>query len=378
MNYQYFNLKSSVLPFILSLLFLLPGYVAPAQTFYLKEYVLGNSYAPNNRSFTFEASKYCPYNWSIRTIRTDYLGGEIELHAAPGTKPDCKSIYRIIWAFSKDMRTVSCGEKVFIDITNRPISKADCGIFVWEGDNNPSSITLLASTGVGESSLVYETEIKDPGASYRDYVFNHYPARAVQGEPLTANYTSDYVHQARWELVVCSRADMAANANGGSFTFRLGNRGISFDVVYLYTKAASVMANPVASLQNPVIQHNLQNAEGTYWMSIQVPGSLQGYGGKQIYVVIRFVDAQGNLIPGGHPSLGYIDTNGYAAAGSGLVNVPSDNFDLGALQIWMPYYALNLPYSAGQQAHDLSTYAEVIVDGETVAKSQLVPLRVTW
>jgi len=207
---------------------------AHAQTYYLKGYVLGNSNDPGNRNFSWKASKYCPYNWSIKTNRVNTFGGEIELHASPGTKPECKSIYRITWAFSKDMRTVSCGEKIFVDITNVPISKQDCGIFVWEGDQNPSSITILD----GMTPMVRERIRKDPPNAYWGYVIQHYPGQVVQGEPSAyqAVTPSHHLHSARLELVVCSRADMAKMANGGSFAFRIGNRGINFDVVYLYSK----------------------------------------------------------------------------------------------------------------------------------------------
>ena len=226
---------------------------AEAQTFYLKDYVLGNSYDPSNRNFSWKASKYCPYNWSIKINRINTLGGAIELRASPVTKPDCRRIYRITWAFSKDIRTVSCGEKIFIDVTNMPISKDDCGIFVWEGDNNPSSITILTE---GESGLVHEIRSKDPRAAYRGYVFQHYPGQFVQGEPSAyqAKVKEQHLHHARLELVVCSRADMAKNANGGSFTFRIGNRGISFDVVYLYSKTPGRVRAECQTFSNPMIQ----------------------------------------------------------------------------------------------------------------------------
>ena len=314
MKNHHFKPKFHIHPLIVLVFFLFPIANIPAQTFNLKEYVIGNSYDPGNRGFTWEASKYCPYNWSIKTKRIDYLGGEIELHASPGTKPECKSIYNISWTFSKDMRTVSCGEKVFVDIRNIPISKMDCGIFVWEGSNNPSSITIFTGSGVGESGLVYETRSKDPQGSYRDYVFQHYPGQVVQGEPQSVKLENTHIYNGRLELVVCPRKDFAKIANGSSFAFRIGNRGISFDVVYLYSKDATIISGPTSSsLQNPIIQHNLQNAEGAYWMSIQVPGFLQGYAGKQIYLVIRFVDANGNLLPGNQTDARYVDANGYAA-----------------------------------------------------------------
>ena len=352
-----------------------------AQTFYLKEVVLGNSYDPSNRTFSWKANKHCPYNWNMEVIRTDALGGELLLHAAPGTKPDCQRTYKISWTFDKDISQVSCGEKIFIDVTNIPIVKNDCGIFVWEGDMNPSSFTIRASSGVGESSLVYEIRTKDPKGANRDYVFLHYPGHVVQGEPYAnpEGFPNWHLHNSRLVLNVCARKDFANEANGGSFTFRIGNRGISFDIVYLYSKNFSVTKPKVINnLQVPVISHNIQNAEGTYWMNIKVPGILQGYKGKQIQLVIRFVDDQGNFLPGNTSDFRYVDGAGKAATGSGLINVTTDNFDMGNLQIWMPYYALNLPYTGGKQTYNLRAFAELYVDGKMISQSQYVTMQVKW
>lgn len=397
-------MKTSVIkkrrsPFVLeaiifSLLIVFAFNTMQAQTFYLQDYVTGNSYDPYNRSFTWDAGNNCPYNWSIKTKRIDYLGGELELHASPGTKPECESVYKITWTFSKDMRVISCGEKIAVDVTNIPVSKQDCGIFVWEGDNNPSSITIICGLGSGESGLVSNMRNNDPTASYRDYVFSHQPSHVVHGEQPT--YLTETIHKynARLELVVCSRPDFAEVANGGSFAFRIGNRGISFDVVYLYSKNAAAVTPqitsqetpqaipsvppPLTSLQNPVIQHNIKNTEGIYWMAINVPGSLQGYKGRQIQLVIRFVDSNRNFLRGSTSDLQYIDASGNAATGSNLITVDSDIFDLGTQQIWMPYYALNLTFTGGQQTYDIYAYAELFVDGQVAAQSQLVPLRVNW
>lgn len=363
--------------FFISFLFLGLSFIQ-AQTFYLKDYVLGNSHDPNNKTWTWKASKYCPYNYTIKANRVDYLGGEIELHASPGTLPDCKSIYLIKWTFSKDIRTVTCGEKIFVEFSNRPISKENCGIFVWEGDMNPSGIGIKTGSGVGESSLVYEERMKDPQSSYRDYVFQHYPGHYVHGEPVANQGEFVHVHHARVPLEVCSRKDYAEIANGGSFTLRMGNRGISFDVVYLYSKNQTVITPQNQTLQNPVIQHNIQNAEGVYWMQLSIPGQIQGFNGKQIQLVLRFVDANGNFLPGINYDQRYVDANGYAATGSTTINVNSDNFDLSSIQMWMPYYAFNLPNTGGNQTHNLYTFAEVYSEGKLIIQSQMVAFNVNW
>ncbi|HHB52867.1 MAG TPA: hypothetical protein ENK75_07545 [Saprospiraceae bacterium] len=365
--------------FYLFVIFLFVAIHSQAQTFYLKDIVLGNSYDPTNKTFVWKANKYCPYNWSMRVVKADYLGGILELYASPGTKPDCQSIYKISWNFNKDIRQVNCGEKVYIDVENIPISKKDCGIFLWEGDMNPSSITILASSGVGESSLVYKERSQDPKSSYRDYIFLHFPGQIVQGEPYPnpEGFPNWHLHNARLVLDICARKDFANEANGGSFTFRIGNRGISFDVVYLYSKKA-VIINPKTTLQIPVIEHNKQNSEGTYWMSIKVPGTIQGYNGKQIQLVIRFVDEQGNFLSGNSYDFRYVDGSGKAATGSGLINVTTGNFDLGNLQLWMPYYALNLPNTGGKKLYNIRAFAELYVDGKMLSQSQYTSFQVKW
>jgi hypothetical protein len=209
-------------------------------------------------------------------------------------------------------------------------------------------------------------------------VFSHYPGHIVHGEPVPNQGELVHVHHARVAIDVCSRKDFAEIANGGSFTLRIGNRGISFDVVYLYSKKQIVIEPPMQQLVNPVIQHNIQNTEGVYWMQITVPGILQGYYGKQIQLVMRFTDANGNFLPGIHSDQRYVDASGYAATGSGLITVNSDNFDLSPYFTWMPYYALNLPNSGGTTTHSLFTFAEIYSEGRLIMQSQMVPFNVTW
>jgi hypothetical protein len=376
---KYYKASSGTSRFLLMIGFLLLFFSsAVSQSFYLKDYILGNGYDPTNKSWTWKASKYCPYNYSIKANKVDYWGGEIELHASPGTKPACKSIYKINWTFSKDIRTITCGEKIFIDIKNVPISKSDCGIFVWEGDQNPSSISIKCGSGVGESALVYEIRKNDPMGSYRDYVFSHYPGHIVHGEK--PSHVNEYTHQnhARVVLDICSRKDYADIANGGSFTFRIGNRGISFDVVYLYDKNSITVPPEPVSLSNPLFTHNIQNSEGVYWMKIQVPGNWQFQQAGEFQLIIRFIDPEGNFLPGINYDNRYIDSNGYAATGSAIIQVPAGNYDISSQEIWMPYYALNLPKTGIQQTYNINAYAEIFLNGKVVGQSQLVPLTVNW
>lgn len=359
------------LSFSLILLFFLSGLTAQAQTFYLKDIVLGNKYAPNSTSFNYETPWY--YDWSIKNNRANSWGGDLELHVTLKSKPNCKKIYKVTWTFSKDIRMVSCGEKIFIDVVNQPISGGDCG---WDWvEHNPSSLALKT----GASGMTYAEAKKDPKSSYREYVFLHHPGHVVRGEAQYIDNKFSHLHHAeRLEIVVCSRPDMAAIANGGNFHFNFDGRGVFFDIDYLFSKESATPLPPLsASLQNPIIQHNIQSS-GSYWMGIQLPGVLQGYAGKQIQIAIRFVDANGNFLPGNLNDPRYIDASGYAATGSGLISVTSDQFDLGSMQLWMPYYALNLLNTGGQQVHNLNAFAEVFTDGKMVAQSKMVPLQVTW
>ena len=344
-----------------------------AQTFYLKDIVMGNRYDPNNVSFSYKTPWY--YDWSIENSKVDSRGGYLELHVVVKSIPDCKKVYKVNWTFSKDVSTVNCGEKIFIDVINQPISGGNC--WDWVGIN-PSSLSLRN----GASGMTWVETSKDPKVSYREYVFLHHPGHIIQGEPQFTNQQNYHLHQAlQLEMIVCSRPDMAKEANGGNFHFNFDGRGIYFDIEYVFSKDPPVSSpgtSTTTSLQNPVIQHNIQNAEGTYWMSIQVPGTLQGYAGKQIQMVIRFVDANGNFLTGNRNDLRYVDSAGFAATGSGLVSVPAEQFDLSTLQFWMPYYSLNLPSTGGIKAYDLTAFAELFVDGKLVAQSLRVPLRVTW
>lgn len=362
--------SQSFIPVIIVLLYSLSS---SAQTFYLKDIVMGNRYAPQNVKFVYETPWY--YDYSIKTNRVDSRGGDIELHVVLKSIPDCKKIYHITWNFSKDVSMVSCGEKIYVDVVNTPIAASNCQ---WDWVfHNPSSLHLSN----GPSGMTYNEASKDIKASYNEYVFLHYPGQIIQGEPQFTDQPNHHLHHAeQLSIVVCSRQDMAKEANAGHFHFNLDSRGISFDIDYVFSREpAVVLPQPITeALQNPVIQHNIQNAEGVYWMSIQVPGFLKGYNGKQIQLVIRFVDANDNFLSGNTADMRYVDASGNVATGTGLIHVNTDQFDLGSLQMWMPYYGLNLPYSGGVQAHELTAFAELFVDGQLKAQSLRIPLRVVW
>ena len=356
----------------LGLFILSPAFLV-AQELYLNDIRIGNRYNPTNNLLDFKGAYY--YNWSIKQNRVDSRGGDIELHVVKIDNPNCKKIYSIKWTFSKDISTVALGEKIFIDVYNQPISGANCS---WDWVfHNPSSINLHA--GNGESSFVSEERSKEPTPGHRDYVFVHSPGTTIQAEPQFTSQNGFALHYKRLELVVGSRIDFASNATGGSFYFDLNGRDVSLDIAYVFSRQKSPgNLTSQGNLSQPVIQHNVQNTEGVYWMGITVPGMLSGYEGRQLQIVVRFMDANGKLLTGNTSDFRYVDGNGYAATGSDRMIVPANNYDHSAIQLWMPYYALNLPYTGGQQSYSVNAYAEIFVDGQMVAQSQAVPFTVTW
>ena len=113
-------------------------------------------------------------------------------------------------------------------------------------------------------------------------------------------------------------------------------------------------------------------------MEIRVPGVVRNAVGKRLQLVMRFMDARGNLLPA-HPSeLTYRDARGYAASGSPVFAVNSAQFDLSGIQLWMPYYALNLPNTGGRQNHTVSCYAEVFLDNVSVGRSPVQSFNLRW
>ncbi len=344
-----------------------------AQTYYLKDIVLGNRYVPNSQDFCYE-TQY-DYAYCIKNNRVDSRGGDLELHVWLKTRPECKKVYQVRWSFNKDIRTVSCGEKILVDIVNQPVSGGDCG---WDWVfHNPSSFSLLN----GASGMTYAEAKKDPGYSYREYVFLHYPGHKVNGEPQFIDHKFTHLHHAeQLEIVVCSRKEMAIHAHGGNFHFNFDGRGLFFDIDYMFTTEPVETSPPKqnAALQPPVIQHNVQNNQGTYWMGIQVPGMLRGYAGKSIQIVIRFVDENGQFLLSNKSDVRYVDASGYVATGTEVIQVTADEFDLSSLQMWMPYASLSLAYTGGKQPYNLNVFAELFSDGKLMMQSSMVPIRVNW
>ena len=74
----------------------------------------------------------------------------------------------------------------------------------------------------------------------------------------------------------------------------------------------------------------------------------------------------------------YQDAAGSVVASSIQEPLADGTIDLSTVQIWLPYFALNLPDTDGQKTHNLLVFTEVYVDGKLLAGSETVPFSVKW
>jgi hypothetical protein len=131
-------------------------------------------------------------------------------------------------------------------------------------------------------------------------------------------------------------------------------------------------------MDTPVLQHNVQNNEGVYFIGIQIPGTLEPAGGTTAQIMIQFLDQQNQPLPALAGEVTYRSPDGFAMTASESIPLGSGPIDLGSYNLWMPYYALSLPNTNGETVHELKLYADIYIDNQFVARSTLVPFSVRW
>ncbi|MBK7409315.1 MAG: hypothetical protein IPL49_07295 [Saprospirales bacterium] len=144
-----------------------------------------------------------------------------------------------------------------------------------------------------------------------------------------------------------------------------------------YGQQAQIGSNFAINMQAPIVQHNVRNDQGIYWMQLLLPGFIENAAGKSLQIVMRFSDANGQFLPTAPQESVYCDQGGYAASAAPLIRIPSNFYSFQNQVIWMPYYALNLALIENLN-YSVYVYAEVYVDGMSVGVSEKTGMNVVW
>ena len=318
--------------------------------------------------------------------RMDTQGGEMWFALTPKTHPACKQYFKVGWNFDQSVQTLSEGQRVNVQVYNIPSGDSGVGLKhcylegkQWAYDGGYLAINFL---GGNSNHFHHQEQYAKYWGPKSQYLMTLNPNKNVSAYPVSPGYPIDVGTSAGTLLVMDGVYKVGeTDAPFGSFCFEISKGGV-FKYIIMYTfdgltsPKASIYQYPL-SVQAPLVQHNIQNAQGEYWMQINLPGSVQKAIGKALQIVIRFCDAKGNLLPASPQEQTYRDAGGYVATSSPILNVSDDNFVFNDIVIWMPYYALNLP-KTGYQTYSVFAYAEIFVDGKSIGFSEKTPMNVTW
>lgn len=319
--------------------------------------------------------------------RLDTGGGELWFGISPRSNLGCKQYFKVGWNFEQALNTLYEGQKVNFQIYNVPSSDAGVGLKQCYAQVKQQIFDggYLVLTYHGSTFNPFHR--KEPYVKYggpkNQYFLTLSPNERMEAYPVDPGFPC-HVGTAAGTMLVMDGVHKVGGMDApyGSFCLEVSKGGVfKYFVMYMFdglsgSPGTSSSSFPI-TVQPPVIQHNILSSQGVYWMQINVPGVIQSAAGKSLQVVIRFCDANGNLLPAYPQEATYRDLGGYAASTAPLVQIPTNNYSFNELVIWMPYYALNLS-KTGYQTHSIFAYAEVFVDGKSAGVSEKAGLNVIW
>ncbi|PKN96190.1 MAG: hypothetical protein CVU43_21980 [Chloroflexi bacterium HGW-Chloroflexi-5] len=304
----------------------------------------------------------------------------------PKTHPACKQYFKVGWNFDQSVEALFEGQMVNVQVYNIPSGDSGEGFKEcyqqgkqWAYDGGYLTISFL---GGNSNHFHHQENYAKYWGPKSQYLMTLKPNKRVEAYPVNPGYPTDVGTSTGTLFVIDGIYNVGeTDAPYGSFCFEISKGGVfKYCVMYTYDGlTGSITPNSAYPffIQSPLVQHNIQNAQGEYWMQINLPGSIQKAIGKSLQIVIRFCDANGHLLPASPQEQTYRDTGGYVATSSPILGISDNNFALNDIVIWMPYYALNLS-KTGYQTYSIFAYAEVFVDGKSLGFSDKTAMNVTW
>lgn len=324
------------------------------------------------------------------------VGGEIWFELTPRAHPGCKQAFKVGWAFDTPVTNLREGQTVNVQVTNIPINDRggiglkDCFALNQQRvyDDNQLTITFR---GGAKNSIHNRNDYGKYWGPKSPYLFSTEPAQGVAVLPVGPSVTA-FVGSASASMQVKDGMKRVGemDAPHGSFCIEIAKPGVfRYLVTYLFDGKAgaapvvqevrpmAVPAGAQVSAEAPVVQHNVRTDDGSSGMLVSLPGAILNARGKALQVVVRFADDAGRDLRAGAGEAYFRDADGFVAASAQPVRIPGDEYSFQDFVVSVPYSALNLPRT-GYQAYRLFTYAEVFVDGESVAFSPRTMVIVVW
>lgn len=314
--------------------------------------------------------------------RMDTRGGELWFSVTPKANLSCKQLFKVGWNFDQDIQTIHEGQTVNLQVFNIPTGDSGVGFRTcyaqakaWAYDGGFLEIQFLGGSPNHFTQQPAYSKFWNPESQYLVTTSGRIGACPAgqdyqPDKPAGSFLIKDGIYRVG-----------ETNAPAGNITFEISKGGLfKYIVMYTYDGLSGPAVLPSASslsMQAPLIAHNILSEQGIYWMQLNLPGTISNAAGKKLQIVMRFCDASGQPLPANPAETTYRDAGGFAATTSLIMEIPSNNYALNDIPIWMPYYALNLPQT-GQQQHQVFVYAEVYADGQSMGISEKAPMQVLW
>ncbi len=335
-----------------------------AQSYLLQDIVIGNPFDQINH--LVEPQSANTFIQTIKNCTANARGGYFELHVAVNSSDDCQKVYQYNWTFDRDISTLNCGDKVMVNFANETSTEADCQDWT---NFNPGNLALTS------------TSMRN-GRAFENQLFSiKAPLHQTEGTASVSKPTDRQWQPANhFDLMVCPYG-VVDHIRESGFSVILQGQDIAFEAKYTFQQNPRTLLPPPATsfyLPKPVFLPEASNEQQEAGFYIQVHDTIQGYLGRQVQLVVRFFGQDGEPLISNGTDKQYMDAAGFVAAGSRPIAVSADQFDLGNLNVWIPYQAFGLIENEGVKINRFNAVAELYADGKLAGYSQFVPLQVKW
>lgn len=326
------------------------------------------------------------------------VGGELWFDLTPRAHPGCVQSFKVSWAFDNPVTTLTEGQTVNVQVSNLPVNDRggiglkDCFSLYQQRLYDDNQVTITFKGGA-QNPIHSRADYNKYWGPKSPYLFSTNPPQGVIVAPVGPSIAA-FVGSAHASMLVKDGIKQVGEMDApfGSFCLEISKPGVfRYFVTYLYNGqagppppvAAAPQVRPLAvptlqvNADAPVVQHNVRLEDGGSGMQISVPGGILNAEGKALQVVVRFSDDSGRDLRAGAGEAYYRDADGFVAASAQPVRIPGEEYSFQDFVVELPYSALNLPRT-GYQTYRLFAYAEVFLDGQSVAFSPKTMVIVVW
>jgi len=310
--------------------------------------------------------------------RLDSLGGDLLFYLTPQSNHDCRQAFRVGWNFSRSIGDLEEGKSVDVEVFSYPVVDTnrmmlDCYRASGEAAGHDDGVWIRFIGGdakglASQPDLAFYWEKTSP-ALFRVAQ----PVRAASGSGSERN-------SGIMDVQDLDKDPSAAGIFFGTMALEIGMEGVfEFRILYLYDGRESDISPEGAHrllVDKLVVEHSITGSSAVPVMNIALVGLLEQAVGRNVQIVIHFLDNYRRPLPGIEGDAAFCDSTGFAVASSPVRRIPGRQYYLNELAVSVPYYALNLPTS--NTGHSIYLYAEIFLDRKSIGISRLTQTTFFW